>query len=60
MRTRPLVDKWEAFFVVEIDTEFVEIALVAGILTRAGKFPGIMDWRVERGGTFGRFTVVKM
>lgn len=43
-----------------VDTEFCDPSIVLELLNLAGRIVGIMDWRVEKTGTFGRFTAAMM
>jgi hypothetical protein len=57
IRHRAMFPKWATDFVVEIDTEMLpKIEVVEELLNIAGKIAGIGDWRVEKLGTFGRFS----
>lgn len=58
IRCRPLIDAWATDLVLELDTDFAPglQKVVTELLNIAGKVAGVMDWRPERLGTFGRFT----
>lgn len=53
MRTRPRFDEWSLTFIVDIDAESVDPAVVHRALEMAGRRVGIGDFRP----TFGRFIV---
>lgn len=58
IRCRPMIDGWATDLVLELDTDFAPglHKVVAELLNVAGKVAGVMDWRPEKLGTFGRFT----
>lgn len=55
---RPRIDEWELSFTLEVDTTFFPANLVRSLVDDAGKKVGLGDYRPERKGPFGRFTVV--
>lgn len=56
-RVRPKIDNWMLDLAIEIDEEMLpNPQVVCDLLNVAGKVAGIMDFRPERLGTFGRFT----
>lgn len=61
-RARPLVKKWKTSFSFIVDTSMLPTddphALIKTFLLEGGSRLGICDYRPERGGWFGRFTVV--
>lgn len=58
MRHRPRIDKWRAEFAVEVDRELMEPSTALQLLTEGGKRLGILDYRPEKRGPFGRFHVI--
>lgn len=58
MRHRPRINKYWAEFHIEIDEDMLEPALIHQLLIEAGLKCGLLDYRPERGGPFGRFAVV--
>lgn len=48
---------WRARVSMEIDTEVLSVQDVIALVNRAGFSIGICEWRPEKGGEFGRFTV---
>jgi hypothetical protein len=56
---RPRFDKWKAKFSVAVDDSIVATNVVLEILNDAGKRAGIGSFRVNRGGYFGQFSVIK-
>lgn len=57
LRYRPQFDRWEAFVLVEYDTELVTVDDIVNLINRAGFGVGIGEWRPEKGGEFGRFRI---
>lgn len=58
MRHRARINSWGAEFSLEIDTSMVEVDLVHQLVVEGGTRIGLLDFRPERGGPFGRFSVV--
>ena len=58
MRHRPRINTWCLEFHLEVDDDLIEPSLVHQLLTEAGLKLGLLDFRPEKGGTFGRFQVV--
>lgn len=54
---RPRLDEWKATFNLEVDTEIFNEKFVRLLVDDAGKKIGILDFRPERKGIFGRFVV---
>jgi N6-L-threonylcarbamoyladenine synthase len=46
VRARPLIHDWSCEIEFEYDTEYMDPAFMALIMNRAGKFPGIGDYRL--------------
>jgi len=61
MRARPLFRNWAVEFAILADTELLPDAhtILAAQLAEAGSRIGIGDYRPQKGGPFGRFTVVE-
>ncbi|TET67569.1 MAG: hypothetical protein E3J56_12665 [Candidatus Aminicenantes bacterium] len=57
LRSRPLIKDWMCELNLEIDDDFVTIEQVLDRLKAAGKYPGVLDFRPECSGPFGRFEV---
>lgn len=57
MRHRPRFNAWNCEFTIEIDTTMVEPELIQQLLVEAGSKNGLGDWRPQKGGSFGRFSV---
>lgn len=57
LRCRPCYSHWRMEVPLEIDMAILSKEIVKEILMLAGRFPGIGDYRPEKGGAFGRFRV---
>lgn len=57
MRHRPRLDTWKASFEIEWDDELLTEAQIKRVLDDAGCRIGLLDFRPERKGPFGRFIV---
>lgn len=57
-RHRPRIDQWKATFYIEYDSELISGQDVRDCVDAAGSRVGILDYRPERKGPFGRFVVV--
>lgn len=61
MRSRAkIVLPWQLEAIFEYDEGVVDISVVQAIAERAGRTVGILDYRVEKKGWFGRFEVTKV
>jgi len=54
---RPEFRNWEADIMIEFDMEMVTAEQIINLLARAGRSPSIGAWRVEKGGSYGKFIV---
>lgn len=57
MRHRARLETWSLAFAIEIDDEILPLAQVHEILSDAGRRSGLGDFRVEKGGPFGKFQI---
>lgn len=57
MRTRARFDEWGAEFLLDTDDELVDKQKLEIWLDVGGRRIGLGDWRPEKSGHFGRFTV---
>lgn len=57
MRTRPIFPQWSFVADLAYDTEVMDKAEIVRAAQLAGQLCGIGDYRVEKGGEFGRFEV---
>jgi hypothetical protein len=55
VRSRPRFEHWGCDVVLEIETDFVQPSVVEDLLQVGGRTVGFLDFRPERGGSFGRF-----
>jgi hypothetical protein len=57
LRSRPMISNWCCDLPLEVDDEMLPNweSVVGELLNIAGKIVGVMDWRPEKLGTFGRF-----
>jgi len=58
LRHRPRIDTWSASFALEYDDTLLKAIEVRRIVDDAGLRIGLLDFRPERKGPFGRFHVV--
>lgn len=59
LRYRPYFYNWKAVVVFEMDSEWMGPQDVINLVERAGFGVGLMEWRPEKGGEFGTFTIDK-
>lgn len=57
MNIRPMLRTWEADLTMTIASDLVGREEILDMLEWCGTFCGLGDWRPERGGNYGRFTV---
>ncbi len=55
--SRPLIDEWACVIECEVDTDLVSPLHVLEIWNLAGRIIGVLSFRVECGGQFGRYKV---
>jgi hypothetical protein len=58
MRHRPRLNAWHLEGTLEIDDDMLEPSMALQLLTESGHKLGLLDYRPEKGGPFGRFSVV--
>lgn len=59
MRHRPRLDKWQITFEIEYDPNMLTEKQVRQVIDDTGSRVGLLDFRPERKGPFGRFSVIK-
>lgn len=59
MVTRPRFNKWSAKFKIVLHDESVPVEVMNEVLTQAGNYVGVGDWRPEKKGMFGKFIITK-
>ena len=57
LRTRPMFEGWSCIVTVIYDNSVMNKESLIQAAKDAGRLVGLCDWRVEKGGQFGRFTV---
>ena len=58
MRTRPMVKEWSCDVGFDIDHDFLpDVSVVLDMLNIAGRTIGVLDWRPQKTGSFGRYQV---
>ena len=60
VRHRAKLNDWELSFELMVDEELLDLATVGAIISEAGRTQGIGDYRVNKGGPFGSFSVVSI
>jgi hypothetical protein len=56
LRSRPRIGNWCCPLEFEYDEETIDENLILAIMIQSGKYPGVLDYRVEKKGPFGRYT----
>ncbi len=59
-RSRPIVHDWATDLVLEVDDDFISLDQVHELLNISGKVAGVMDFRPQKKGVFGRYRVAKV
>ena len=59
VRHRPRFDEWSCSFSIEYDTELLNEADLRAVVNDAGSRVGLLDFRPEKKGPFGRFMVTE-
>jgi len=57
MRHRPIFEKWKVDFTITYDPELLTATQMRSIVDDTGRRTGILDFRPERKGPYGRFQV---
>lgn len=57
MRARPRIEFWAAEVPLDYDEDQIDPDIIEQFLKQAGIRVGVLDYRVEKGGWFGRFAV---
>ena len=61
MRARPKIElPWQLEAIFEYDKDIIDTSVVRDVAERAGRTVGLLDYRVEKKGWFGRFAVTKI
>lgn len=59
IRYRPRIDAWQVSFTLEYDDNLMKESDMRAVVDAAGTRVGLLEFRPERKGPFGRFVVVK-
>lgn len=59
VRTRPVFPEWAFTATIAFPEGRISTESIVALLDAAGQFCGIGDWRPQKGGDFGQFTVVR-
>ena len=59
MRFRPRLEEWKTAFALDFDADLITEAQLRRIVDDGGSRVGLLDFRPERKGPFGRFMVTK-
>lgn len=59
VRYRPIFDKWELSFTIQLQDDQLPVEVAKQVLDYAGSFVGIGDFRPQKGGKFGKFIVTE-
>lgn len=59
IRFRPRLDTWRVSFELEYDDTLMKATEVRNVVDNTGQRVGLLDFRPEKKGPFGRFTVIK-
>lgn len=57
LRHRPKVKEWECYLPLEVDTDFITSDQILSLFNQAGKVAGVLDYRPNCHGPFGRYGV---
>lgn len=57
IRYRGQLEDWSMTFMIEFDVDILSASQVLNLLQRAGRSQGLMEWRPEKNGDNGMFTV---
>jgi hypothetical protein len=59
MRFRPRIDEWQVTFEIEFDSNLLKESELRRVVDDTGSRVGLLDFRPEKKGPFGRFMVVE-
>jgi len=57
MRSRPKIKNWMCYVNFEVDDEYIPVEHIPKLFNKAGKVIGILDYRPQHRGPFGRYEV---
>ena len=58
IRHRPMLEEWEITFALQYDDSLLTVKQVQQVVNDAGTRVGLLDFRPEHKGAFGRFVVI--
>lgn len=56
IRSRPMIKRWGCDVVFEIDQDYITAQMMEELLNASGKVAGVMDYRPQCKGPFGRYS----
>ena len=59
LRFRPIYTEWKCQVRIEYDATIIGPDSVLHLLTRAGRYVGVGDWRLEKGGDMGGYDILQ-
>ena len=57
MAHRPRLDRWKTRFILDVDTDMFSLEFVRELINDAGRKIGLGDFRPDRKGPFGKFSI---
>ena len=60
MRYRPRIEEWKAAFQVDYDETLLSQTQIERVIADTGTLVGLLDFRPEKKGPYGRFAVEKI
>jgi hypothetical protein len=60
LRSRPILDEWACEVEFNYDEDFLSLDNIDMAIERAGKIAGLLEYRPERTGPYGRFTAERL
>ena len=57
IRFRPMFEEWSATLTVELNTSAMSVEQMLNLFNTGGFSTGVGEWRPEKNGSYGRFTV---
>ncbi len=56
IRSRPMVSRWGCDVVFDVDQDYITVDMLEKLLLASGKVAGVMDYRPQCKGPFGRYS----
>ena len=57
IKHRGKIDAWKAFVTLYIEPSLIQPGQIAAVAAKAGREIGVLDWRPEKGGSFGIYRI---